>query len=830
MTQSIDARIEYILRLGISNNHRSLMVLIGSNAEQRLPTIHRLLSKHSISPIDSVIWCHKNEVTKKKSRALSAAKKSKQRIEDGEDELSVFMKTSDIEFIEYRESERILGQTVDMLVLQDFEALSPNLIATSMETVRGGGLIVLLLDNVSSIETLVTRRTDLLESVTGTEAFIPRYNKRLFRSLIDSKFTVFLDDDLNVLDITGVVPRDIASPTPSAAAPQETTGLEDPSLILRNLGRTRDQSAVIGSIFEMLGNRTGRAIYSITAARGRGKSAAMGVSVAQAINLKFSSVYIASPALENVKTVFGFIVQGLERIGYRRYVDFKIVHHIGKRKKLVERIEVGRGHKQVIEYINPLEELKYHPDLLIIDEAAAIPLAYLKRLLFPNLVVMATTVNGYEGTGRSFSVKMSEYLRISSSGASPFEYRELGMDESIRYAGNDPVERWLHTTLLLETTARGMEKCPAPRDCSLFYVDRDVLFCGQPAAEQFLNDTFSLFISSHYKNSPNDLQILADSPTHEIFTLLTPVEDNGTDLPRVICAIQVSFEGRCVRQGYSKEGNLIPWILSETHMDASFLKRYGLRIVRIATHPDYMSMGYGERALAELVDFVAGQSGGDATGATVQRSTGVLLYELEDVTLPSTDWMGVSFGITEQLYRFWSKGRFLPVGLRQTVSAATGEHSSIFLRSLSPSMTGVVDRYNRAFRSKLIRHLASCFRHFSPSLGLSLLHNDTPVKSDTPAIYFTEADAERLRMFSLSTIDYREASDLIGDVARMYFYGRIGRSLPVLSKAALLMVGCQNRSLEEAGDVLTLKSYQVSNILAKAIESMVEDIKMHILR
>jgi N-acetyltransferase 10 len=36
-------------------------------------------------------------------------------------------------------------------------------------------------------------------------------------------------------------------------------------------------------------------------------------------------------------------------------------------------------------------------------------------------------------------------------------------------------------------------------------VNRDTLFSYHKASEQFLFNMMSLFISSHYKNSPNDL-------------------------------------------------------------------------------------------------------------------------------------------------------------------------------------------------------------------------------------------------------------------------------------------------------------------------------------
>jgi len=37
------------------------------------------------------------------------------------------------------------------------------------------------------------------------------------------------------------------------------------------------------------------------------------------------------------------------------------------------------------------------------------------------------------------------------------------------------------------------------------------------AAEDFLQGMMSLYVSSHYKNSPNDLQLLSDAPAHQLF-------------------------------------------------------------------------------------------------------------------------------------------------------------------------------------------------------------------------------------------------------------------------------------------------------------------------
>jgi N-acetyltransferase 10 len=54
----------------------------------------------------------------------------------------------------------------------------------------------------------------------------------------------------------------------------------------------------------------------------------------------------------------------------------------------------------------------------------------------------------------------------------------------------------------------------------------------------------SLFIASHYKNSPNDLQLLSDSPSHMVFVLvggLKKNEEGKTEMPDILCAMQVAL-------------------------------------------------------------------------------------------------------------------------------------------------------------------------------------------------------------------------------------------------------------------------------------------------
>lgn len=81
------------------------------------------------------------------------------------------------------------------------------------------------------------------------------------------------------------------------------------------------------------------------------------------------------------------------------------------------------------------------------------------------------------------------------------------MEIPIRYNILDPIENWLNTLLCLDCTEtqRLKHAQPHPQNCSLYFVNKETLFSSNPSSEKFLRQIWSLFVSSHYKNSPNDL-------------------------------------------------------------------------------------------------------------------------------------------------------------------------------------------------------------------------------------------------------------------------------------------------------------------------------------
>ena len=61
------------------------------------------------------------------------------------------------------------------------------------------------------------------------------------------------------------------------------------------------------------------------------------------------------------------------------------------------------------------------------------------------------------------------------------------------------------------------------------------------ASETLLQRMTALYVASHYRNTPNDLQLAADAPAHALFVLLGPVEESANVMPDILAAVQVCF-------------------------------------------------------------------------------------------------------------------------------------------------------------------------------------------------------------------------------------------------------------------------------------------------
>ncbi|KAG2711709.1 hypothetical protein I3760_04G089400 [Carya illinoinensis] len=723
MRKKVDERIRTLIENGVKTRHRSIFVIIGDKSRDQIVNLHYMLSKSVIKARPTVLWCYKDKLelsSHKKKRAKQIKKLMQRGLLDPEkvDPFSLFVESGGLTYCLYKDSERVLGNTFGMCVLQDFEALTPNLLARTIETVEGGGLIVLLLRSLSSLTNLYTMVMDVHErfrTESHSEA-VGRFNERFLLSIASCKACVVMDDELNILPVSSHIKS--ISPVPVR---EDFEGLSEAERDLKNLKEqlnddipvgplirkccTLDQGKAVITFLDAILDKTLRSTVALLAARGRGKSAALGLAIAGAIAAGYSNIFVTAPSPENLKTLFEFVCKGFDALEYKEHMDFDVVKSNNPEfKKAIVRINIYKQHRQTIQYIQPHEHEKLSQvELLVIDEAAAIPLPAVKSLLGHYLVFLSSTVNGYEGTGRSLSLKLLQQLEEQSrESANGRLFKKIELSESIRYASGDPIESWLHSLLCLDVTSAipNINRIPPPSECDLYYVNRDTLFSYHKESELFLQRMMALYVASHYKNSPNDLQLMADAPAHHLFVLLGPVDESKNQLPDILCVIQVSLEGQISRKsairslsdGYQPSGDQIPWKFCEQFQDTVFPSLSGARIVRIATHPSVMRSGYGSQAVELLTRYFEGQLTPISEVDDVENVTEALHVRvteaaekaslLEENIKPRTNlppllvhlrerrpeklhYIGVSFGLTLDLFRFWRKHRFAPFYIGQ---------------------------------------------------------------------------------------------------------------------------------------------------------------------
>lgn len=916
-------------------------MVVGDRSKDVIVHLHYIMSSMDVKQNKSVLWAYKNKLlgftrhahhapsverllmkvwnSHRKKRELKIKKEIKRGIREAntEDPFELFVSLHNIRYVYYKETEKILGNTFGMCILQDFEAITPNLLARTIETVEGGGLVVLLLKGMNSLKQLYTLSMDI-HSRYRTEAHedvTARFNERFILSLGSCESCLVIDDELNVLPISGgknvkaLPPPDLDEPKTESQKELDNMKEElhdtQPVGSLVTLAKTVDQAKALLTFVDAIAEKTLRSTVTLTAARGRGKSAALGVAVAAAVAHGYSNIFITSPSPENLKTLFEFIFKGFDALNYLDHVDYSIIQSTNPDfNKAIVRVNIHRQHRQTIQYIRPQDaHVLGQAELLIIDEAAAIPLPLVRKLMGPYLVFMASTINGYEGTGRSLSLKLIKQLREQSRGttkpkgtedaevadrdtgkaakiadasfAGGRSLREITLSEPIRYAQGDLVEKWLNTLLCLDATLPRSKAntggCPHPSQCQLLNVNRDTLFSFHPVSEKFLQQMIALYVASHYKNSPDDLQLMSDAPAHQLFVLVGPVPDDSPRLPEPLCVIQVALEGKISKQsvinslsrGHRAAGDLIPWLVSQQFQDEDFAGLSGARVVRIATNPDYISMGYGGRALELLNDFYEGKfiSLDDESDVAVEQTmTRVTDSELAKATLldddikvrdirkmpplfsklserrpDNLDYVGVSYGLTQPLHKFWKRAAFVPVYLRQTPNDLTGEHTCVMLRPLDNREDKAwLGAFARDFHRRFLSLLSYQFRDFASILALSVDESANAGFKLDPAnqpqslskreldALLSPFDLKRLESYANNMLDYHVILDLIPSLATLYFTGRLRPAIKLtgVQQSILLAVGLQRKDLSAVENELSLPSSQLLAMFIKIMRKM----------
>ncbi|GJX32812.1 retrovirus-related pol polyprotein from transposon TNT 1-94 [Tanacetum coccineum] len=368
MRKKVDERIRTLIENGVKSRHRSIFVIIGDKSRDQIVNLHYMLSKSVVKSRPNVLWCYskKLELSSHKQKRVKQVKKLMHRgLLDPEkvDPFSLFLETAGITYCQYKDSERILGNTFGMCILQDFEALTPNLLARTIETVEGGGLVILLIRSLSSLTSLYTMVMDVHERFrTESHALATgRFNERFLLSLASCGSCIVMDDELNILPISSHMKSVTQVPVK-----EDSEGLSEAERQLKDMKEelkdafpvgplikkccTHDQAKAVSHFLDAILDKTLRSTVALLAGRGRGKSAALGLAIAGAVAAGYSNIFVTAPSPENLKTLFDFITKGFDMLEYKEHLDYDIVKSSNPElKKVTTRINIYKQHRQTIQ-------------------------------------------------------------------------------------------------------------------------------------------------------------------------------------------------------------------------------------------------------------------------------------------------------------------------------------------------------------------------------------------------------------------------------------------------------------------------------------------------
>lgn len=521
---------------------------------------------------------------------------------------------SGLEVLAKNEARRQLGQELDGVVLDAFAGFDAELFGSVVGALRAGGLFLLLAPPLEKwCDYPDPEHAKLAVTPTEPDKISGRFLHHTARVLQHSRGVYVLKQGEMLPEVSAV------SGTPWQQSWQQG-------------GVTAGQHLAVEAIKRVVHGHRRRPLV-LTSDRGRGKSSALGIAAAQLMMEGVSNILVTAPRLAAVEQLFAHAERCLPGAEHSRGA----VQWQGGR----------------IEFVSP-DALILAPRkaaLLLVDEAAAIPTPLLERMLADHArIVFASTVHGYEGTGRGFAVRFFQVLDVHTPG-----WHLLRLEQPVRWAEGDPLERLTFRALLLdaEPAADAAVADATPESCVFELLDRDALLDDEP----LLTELFGLLVLAHYRTSPRDLRYLLDGPNVRVYILrhgghvvATALVAREGGLPSALA--QKIYEGR--RRAH---GHLMPQSLA---VHAGFAEAPLLladRVVRIAVHPAVQGRGLGQ----------------------------MLLKKLQDEALQSgVDYLGASFGATEELLEFWRQCSLLPVRVGLTREASSGEHSVMVMSPLSP--------------------------------------------------------------------------------------------------------------------------------------------------
>ena len=435
-----------------------------------------------------------------------------------------------------------------------------------------------------------------------------------------------------------------------------------------SLYSTVDQKLAVESVINSVQDRNDYCCV-LTSARGRGKTSALGLFASEMIKSTVCKILISAPRLSVADTMFFHLhkqcPQGEYQRGMFNYKDSSV------------------------NFIAPDLLLEKLPtaDVLLVDEAAVIPLSMLEKLLlhYPK-IIFSTTTHGYEGTGRGFVLKFYKLLDVVKP-----DWEKIQLHQPVRWSEKDPLEPWIESLLFLNLKLSDKPLKPVDvTHCRVSLIDRNELIKDDFKLAQL----FSLLVFAHYRTSPADFKYLLDDENIRIYSL----EYQNHNLGVLVVNQEGGFDSALSTAIYRGErrpkGNLLAQTLCFHAGYESAAEFTYARVMRIAIHPQVQLMGLGSYLLGQVIQCEQARA---------------------------MDVIGCSFSATSPLLDFWNKAglTLLRFGFsRDHVSAA---HSAVMAKSLSSQSQKMIDDLSIKFLRNISLWLEGALYTLSDEIKNSVL-------------------------------------------------------------------------------------------------------------
>ena len=444
---------------------------------------------------------------------------------------------------------------------------------------------------------------------------------------------------------------------------------------------TADQQKIINAIHSVAFGHRHRPLV-LTADRGRGKSAALGIAAAHCLLQGKTHIALTASHASQIQTLLQFCQTTLKNQqkmaeNSKKIPKSPVLHAISATKTQVS-VTFNNRHTAQLQFYAPdtLLEADFTPDLLLVDEAASLPLPILEKLLHRFArTVFATTLHGYEGSGRGFGIKFKQAL-------APYQWKHLSLHTPIRWSANDPVEQGLQKLLCLDTHAPNpfeATEATTTVPSTLTYQKQSI----STLTPQQLQQVMQLLTHAHYQTQPNDLLQLLTAPNlhlfiaqanNQILGVLLAIEEGNLPLPKP----KQRFRGHLVPQQLYQHTQHPDWLTLKTW-----------RILRVAVDPCYQGQNIG----SQLVQ----------TCLTSAHSA-----QLDAVT--------TSFGATSDLTQFWQRQDFAALLLGLKKDAASASHALTLIHPLSDTAQQLTQQQQQHYRPQFAHLLNREFSHLPAAL------------------------------------------------------------------------------------------------------------------